>query len=60
MPDKRSCSYILVYIKNICYDIHKDKQFFFTGIESVQERRTAYEPKKTIERIKLAGQIFVR
>ena len=40
--------------------MHKDKQFFFTGIESVQERRTAYEPKKTIKRIKLAGQISVR
>lgn len=26
---------------------------------SVYERRTAYEPKKTIKRIKLAGQIPV-
>ena len=41
-------------------DIRKDKQFFFTGIISVQERRTAYEPKKIIKRIKLAGQISVR
>ena len=40
--------------------MHKDKQFFFTGVISVQERRTAYEPKKIIKRIKLAGQISVR
>ena len=40
--------------------MHKAKQFFFAGIISVQERRTAYEPKKTIKRIKLAGQISVR
>ena len=38
--------------------MHKAKQFFFAGIISVQERRTAYEPKKTIKRIKLAGQII--
>ena len=49
MPDRRSYSYILVYIKNICYDILKDKRFFFAGIISVQERRTAYEPKKNPE-----------
>ena len=29
--------------------MHKAKQFFFAGII------TAYEPKKTIKRIKLAG-----
>ena len=40
--------------------MHKAKQFFFAGIISVQERRTAYEPKKIIKRIKLAGQISVR
>ena len=40
--------------------MHKAKQFFFAGIISVQERRTAYEPKKTIKRIKLAGQISIR
>jgi len=40
--------------------MHKAKQFFFAGIISVQERRTAYEPKKIIKRIKLAGQIPVR
>ena len=28
LPDKRKCLYILVCIKNICYDIQKDKQFF--------------------------------
>jgi len=39
--------------------MHKAKQFFFAGIISVQERRAAYEPKKTIKRIKLAGQIPV-
>ena len=39
--------------------MHKDKQFFFTGVISVRERRTAYEPKKTVKRIKLAGQISV-
>ena len=38
--------------------MHKAKQFFFAGIISVQERRTAYEPKKIIKRIKLAGQII--
>ena len=32
----------------------------FKGVISVQERRTAYEPKKIIKRIKLAGQISVR
>ena len=32
----------------------------FAGIISVQERRTAYEPKKIIKRIKLAGQISIR
>ena len=31
----------------------------FAGIISVQWRRTVYEPKKTIERIKLARQISV-
>ena len=45
MPDKRSCSYILVYIQIMCYHICKDKGFFFTGILSVQDRRTAYEAK---------------
>ena len=39
--------------------MHKAKQFFFAGIISVQERRTAYEPKKIIKRIKLAGQISI-
>ena len=39
--------------------MHKDKQFFFTGAISVQERRTAYEQKKTIKRIKLARQISI-
>ena len=38
--------------------MHKAKQFFFAGIISVQEGRTAYEPKKIIKRIKLAGQII--
>ena len=38
--------------------MHKAKQFFFAGIISVQERRIAYEPKKIIKRIKLAGQII--
>ena len=46
MPDKESCSYILVYIQIMCYHICKDKGFFFTGIVSVQERRTAYEAKR--------------
>ena len=46
MPDKRSYSYILVYIQIMCYHICKDKGFFFTGIVSVQERRTAYEAKR--------------
>ena len=55
LPDKRKCLYILVYIKILCYHMHKAKQFFFAGIISVQERRTAYEPKKIIKRIKLAG-----
>lgn len=45
MPDKRSYSYILVYIQIMCYHICKDKGFFFTGIVSVQDRRTAYEAK---------------
>ena len=39
--------------------MHKGKQFFFTGVISVQERRTAYEQKKTVKRIKLAGQISI-
>ena len=30
----------------MCYHICKDKGFFFTGIVSVQERRTAYEAKR--------------
>ena len=30
----------------------------FKGVISVQERRTAYEPKKIIKRIKLAGQML--
>ena len=46
MPDKESYSYILVYIQIMCYHICKDKGFFFTGIVSVQERRTAYEAKR--------------
>ena len=32
----------------------------FKGVISVQEMRTAYEPKKIIKRTKLAGQISVR
>ena len=30
----------------MCYHICKDKGFFFTGLVSVQERRTAYEAKR--------------
>lgn len=32
--------------------MHKAKQFFFAGIISVQERRTAYEPKKKKTEVK--------
>ena len=34
--------------------MHKAKQFFFAGIISVQERRTAYEPKKRKDR----GEVY--
>lgn len=34
--------------------MHKVKQFFFAGIISVQERRTAYEPKKRKDR----GEVY--
>ena len=56
MPDKRSHSYILVYIQIMWYHICKDKGFFFTGIVSVQERRTAYEAKKSLKELSLSNQ----
>ena len=38
--------------------MHKAKQFFFAGIISIQERRTAYEPKKIIKELNLLDKFL--
>ena len=38
--------------------MHKAKQFFFAGIISVQERRTAYEPRKSLKELNLLDKFL--